>query len=221
MIAIIGDVHRSFNIFEDIVAGLPRDLDAVIQVGDLGLRASDLRGVNGGEKRGEAVLRLMRRVYWIDGNWDDFGGLGLRELSEPTELFPNLIYIPRGTVLEMDHRRVGFLGGAESIATETRVAGRNWWPELEGVSDSDVTRLIAAATRTDGVDLDLIVTHTPPAATTERMTGQVAHLSSFRLQRAAHALSGVPWVAGHMHRSFREQGPPPVTVLDELELIIV
>lgn len=87
MIAIIGDVHRSFGLFEDIVAGLPRDLDAVIQVGDLGLRASDLRrGVDG-----DSVLRLQQLVYWIDGNWDDFGGLRLREVSEPTELLRNLV----------------------------------------------------------------------------------------------------------------------------------
>jgi|GEM_PF-971957 len=215
MIAIIGDVHRSFNILEDIVASIPRDIDAVIQVGDLGLRASDLRAGIGGE----AVLRLQQPVYWIDGNWDDFGGLGLRDFIEPTELLPNLIYVPRGTVMTFGGRRVAFVGGAESIATETRVAGRDWWPDLEGVTDSDVARLIAAATGTRGVDL--IVTHTPPATTTERMTGQVAHLSAFRLQRAVSALNGASWVSGHMHRSFREEGPPPVTVLDELELVIV
>jgi len=217
MIAIIGDVHRSFGIFEEIVDSLPREIDAIIQVGDLGLRASDLRGGQGGE----VVLQLPRLVYWVDGDWDDFGGLRLRELSEPTELLPNLVYVPPGTVMTLGGQRIGFIGGAESIATETRVAGRDWWPDLEGVTDSDIARLIAAATSTRALDLDLIVAHSPPPATTEHMTGQVAHLSAFRLQRTANALAGVPWVTGHMHRSFHEQGPPSVTVLDEIGLIIV
>ena len=38
MIAIIGDVHRLFSIFEEIVTNLPREIDAIVQVGDLKLR---------------------------------------------------------------------------------------------------------------------------------------------------------------------------------------
>ncbi len=212
MISVIGDVHRSFGILEAILAKLPRSVRTVIQVGDLGLTSGDVRM----SKARRPALRLPpgKRLYWIDGNWDDYGGLELSARTEPTEMLPGIVYVPRGTVLSLDGQRIGFLGGAESIMTETRYIGQDWWPNLESVKDADVSRLLAQATVTRGIDL--LISHTPPASATERMTGGPAHASAVRVQQAQLALDGVPVIAGHMHCSWRDEGPPSVIVLDEL-----
>lgn len=214
MIAVIGDVHRSFGILETIMSKLPRRVTTVIQVGDLGLTAADVRL----SKVRRPPLRVPpgKRLYWIDGNWDDYGGLELGIRTEPTEVLPNVVYVPRGTVLNLDGRRIGFLGGAESIMTEARYIGQDWWPELETVKDADVSRVLAQASVTRGIDL--LIAHTPPASAAERITGKPAHASAIRVQQAQFALGDVPVIAGHMHCSWRDEGPPSVIVLDELEV---
>jgi predicted phosphodiesterase len=213
MIAFIGDVHRSFDLLEQTVARLPWAIQTVIQLGDLGLTATDVKRVARG---GSPPATLDRPVYWIDGNWDDFGGLSLRDITEPSELVPNLIYVPRGYVLELDGRRLGFLGGAESIDGErSRSRGVDWWPELEHVSEGDVTRLLHHAGRTKGVDL--LVAHVPPAAACEAMTGLPSSLSAVRVQQAQSALGRVPVIAGHMHRAWRDD-QLQVTVVEEMGL---
>ena len=64
MIAFIGDVHRAFARLAAIVDRLPAEVGAVVQVGDLGLRPSDLEPPDG------CVLRLARPMYFISGNHD-------------------------------------------------------------------------------------------------------------------------------------------------------
>ena len=58
MIAFIGDVHRAFDRLATIVDGLPADVGAVVQVGDLGLCPSDL-GV--AEQCALRLARFLRR----------------------------------------------------------------------------------------------------------------------------------------------------------------
>lgn len=98
MRACVGDVHRGFLVLKQLVAPLPPAVHAVLQVGDLGLTRADVERWAVG---GLPPLGLERPVCWIDGNWDDFGGLGLRALDAPAELAPGLVYVPRGTVLEL------------------------------------------------------------------------------------------------------------------------
>lgn len=43
MIAVIGDVRRSFGILEAMMSHLPEAVKIVIQVGDLGLAAADVQ----------------------------------------------------------------------------------------------------------------------------------------------------------------------------------
>lgn len=54
-----------------------------------------------------------RPVLYIDGNHDH--DPWYRGLETLTEMGPNLIFVPRGTVLELDRRRVAFLGGGDSV----------------------------------------------------------------------------------------------------------
>jgi hypothetical protein len=202
MIAFIGDVHRAFDRFAGAVAELPASVDVAVQVGDFGLHLDDLGPTGAG------VPSLDRRVYYITGNHDHEPFY--RGISRPTEMAPNLVFVPRGTVLELDGRRIAFLGGGDSVIDRAfRRDDIDWWPE-ERVTMADVARF-------EGVGrVDFLVCHTPPAF--------VYHFFHFPPDPSAIAV-GRAWqilgrprvICGHMHKS-REVGC--VRVLDELEILI-
>jgi len=130
MIAFIGDVHRAFDRLAGEVAALPANVEAAIQVGDLGLHQDDL------DPTGLGLPALARPVYYVTGNHDHEPSY--RGISRPTEMAPNLVFIPRGTVLELDGRRIAFLGGGDSVIDRAvRRSGVDWWPE-EQVTMEDV-----------------------------------------------------------------------------------
>jgi predicted phosphodiesterase len=202
MIGFIGDVHRAFDRLAGAVAEFPANVDMAIQVGDLGLHSDDL------SPTGRGVPPLARPVYYITGNHDHEPTY--RGITRPTEMAPNLLFVPRGTVLELDGRRIAFLGGGDSVIDRAmRRDDVDWWPE-ERVTMADVARF-------EGVGrVDLLVCHTPPAF--------VYHFFQLPPDPSAVAV-GQAWqilgrpqvVCGHLHRP-REVGR--VRVLGELEVLI-
>jgi hypothetical protein len=202
MIAFIGDVHREFGRLAHVVADLPSDVEVAIQVGDLGLHKDDLNPSSAG------IPTLARTVYYVTGNHDyePF----YRGIVRPTEMAPNLVFVPRGTVLNLDGRRIAFLGGGDSIIDRAvRRDGVDWWPE-ERVTLADVARFKSAGR------VDFLVCHTPPAF--------IYHYfnippdpSALAVNQAWHILGGPRVVCGHMHEP-REVGR--VRVLGQLEVYI-
>jgi predicted phosphodiesterase len=202
MIGFIGDVHRAFDRLAGAVAEFPANVDLAIQVGDLGLHSEDLGPT------GPGLPSLTRQVYYITGNHDHEPSY--RGITRPTEMAPNLVYVPRGTVLELDGRRIAFLGGGTSVIDRAeRRADVDWWPE-EQVTMADVARF-------EGVGrVDFLVSHTPPAF--------IYHFFQLRPDPSAVAV-GQAWqllgrpqvICGHLHRP-REVGC--VRVLGELEVLI-
>lgn len=202
MIAFIGDVHREFNRLAGAVAGLPTDVQVAIQVGDLGLHSDDLGQTAPG------LPSLARTVYYVTGNHDHEPSY--RGITRPTEMAPNLIYVPRGTVLELDGRRIAFLGGGDSVIDRAeRREGVDWWPE-EQVTMADVARLEKAH------HVDFLVSHTPPAFV-YHLFGYTPDPSALAVGHAWQILGRPQVICGHMHQS-REVGR--VRVLSELEVMI-
>lgn len=203
MIAFIGDVHRAFDRLMRAVEALPPEVETVIQVGDLGLRPSDLA------PPGPCAVQLTRPMYFIDGNHDYEPWF--RKFGAPTELAPNLIYVPRGTVLRLDSRRVAFLGGGDSVIDRSRRSeGVDWWPG-EQVTGEHVARLDAAG------PVDILVAHTPPAPMYP-FFGYRPDPSAREVERAWELLGRPTLVCGHLHRA-RAVGP--VRVLGELEVVLL
>ena len=203
MIAFIGDVHREFDRLAAAVSKLPAGVEVAIQVGDLGLHGDDLR------EKGRGLPPLGRPVYYVTGNHDHEPIY--RGIVEPTEMAPNLVFVPRGTVLELDGRRIAFLGGGDSVIDRAfRRDGVDWWPE-ERVTMADVARLEGAG------EVDFLVCHTPPPF--------VYHFYGFSPDPSALAV-GQAWqllgrpqvICGHLHKS-QEVGR--VRVLGELEILLV
>lgn len=212
MIPVLGDLHGFADRLRSADAQIS-DMDSMpvgIQVGDLGWYPSTIPNF----KR----LALKRKWYWVDGNHEYFPYL--REITEVTEVAPNLFYVPRGTVLELDGRRVAFCGGAGSVDKQYRLsAGLDWHPEEE-VTDADVEKF-------EGVkDIDLLVTHCPPQVVIERHFSRHDLLqfglpvtwtdpSALRIEKIWSMLGQPPLVCGHMHRSVKDGN---VRILNECGL---
>lgn len=202
MIAFIGDVHRSFDSLAGAVAELPSGIDVAIQVGDLGLHGDDLRAA------GTGVPALARTVYYVTGNHDHEPWY--RGIAQPTEMAPNLIYVPRGTVLELDGRRIAFLGGGDSIVDRAyRRRDVDWWPE-ERVTEADIARFHTVGR------VDLLVSHTPPSFVYHYF-GLPPDPSSLAVGQAWQMLGRPQVICGHLHMA-RAVGC--VRVLDALEVLI-
>jgi predicted phosphodiesterase len=202
MIAFIGDVHRAFGRLAEAVAELPVGVEVVIQVGDLGLHRDDL------DPSSPGVPPLNRPVYYVTGNHDHEPSY--RGIVRPTEMAPNLIFVPRGTVLELDGRRIAFLGGGDSIIDRhVRRPDVDWWPE-EQVTMADVARLERAGR------VDLLVCHTPPAFV-YHVFGFSPDPSAVAVGRAWQLLGRPPVMCGHLHKS---QKIGCVRVLTELEVLL-
>jgi hypothetical protein len=135
----------------------------------------------------------------IDGNQHWYPQTA--HMREPQELRPGLVFVPRGVVLRLDGRRVGFLGGGDTSMPELRIPDIDYFPELESVTDADVTRLLRSAEGTGGIDV--LVTHAPPRMAVQAAFGADTWIapSSEHVQRAWEALGRPRCVSSHIHTS--------------------
>jgi UDP-2,3-diacylglucosamine pyrophosphatase LpxH len=153
----IGDIHGNVRVLSGIVDavndvnGGNNDLSC-IQVGDLGFKLSDLVFLQKNP--------LKKRVYFVDGNHEYFQNF--YHLQEVSEIAPNLFYVPRGTVMELDGRVVAFLGGASSIDKADRLKNGWHWDAREDIQPEERDRLFENLNKMGNPKVDLLVTHIPP-----------------------------------------------------------
>ena len=148
LVAFIGDIHGHFKRMADTVAALPDSVTRIFQVGDMGLYPPHLVSEDCW------FVAPPRTVEYIDGNHEDF--TILRDIASPTELRPNLVYLPRGTVLDVEGLKIGFLGGAESRDHARRTEGTDWFEYDEKTTVRDAWKFSHVE------HLDILVTHAPP-----------------------------------------------------------
>ncbi len=200
-IALIGDIHGEFASFRKLLEGVDPNV-IVIQVGDFGFWPHLL-------ENWQKIVHLENPVYAIDGNHEYFPIL--EGIDEPSEIKNGLVYVPRGTVLELGGHEVGFLGGGGSIDRQYRVPGYDWFPQ-EFTTAEDGERLLSW---TDGVDL--LVTHVPPQSVVQKHFDLIPGWrdpSSEVVEYVWKELGKPPLVCGHMHRSVVDGN---CHVLDEFE----
>jgi predicted phosphodiesterase len=162
-IIVAGDLHGNWPALNQLIN--KRNPDIVLQCGDWGwwpifeVNRPVLYGIH---KKWlvEGVKPGNTKVYWCDGNHEQFSALKkIREDNpepEPIEVYRNVFYCPRGSTLVLpDGRRVLFCGGADSIDKDKLIYGHEWYPE-ELISQTDLDRCLAAP------KADIIVSHTAP-----------------------------------------------------------
>lgn len=198
----LGDLHNDWGWAEETIQEEVRFRDgrpfgAVVQVGDLTWR---------GDGRN---WRPPVPVHFTDGNHDHLPSL--LGHTQPTEVAPNLIYCPRGSVLDLDGRRVAFFGGARSMDRAQRVLGESWWEEEEP-TEEEAARLEGAG------PVDLLITHTPPESVMRALGYTEGGRASWLVEQAWTAIGRPEMLCGHLHLRYRSG---PCTVLGFLDATVL
>lgn len=207
MLVMVGDVHGEFYEYNQLLNRQPQHA-TIIQLGDFGFwrRAQQSDGT---------PPFLMADSYIIDGNHEEFPMLAGK--NTVTEIWPKAHYVPRGTILTLAGKRIGFLGGGDSIDRDMRIRGMNWWPE-EAIKAEDVDRLLHNAKQVGGVDI--LCTHVPPEEAKRALFHYAASISERLVQLVWEELQRPPLYCGHMHPDTVVQYQN-VTVIPILETVIV
>lgn len=157
---ILGDVHGEW---EDLNVTISRairehpDITHIVQVGDFGygwpgskpFKASRSFFTNETMAIYNAAARL-----WIDGNHENFDRLE----TDGDAWQPGWRHMPRGTVLEIENKRIMFFGGASSIDKADRTPHISWWPQ-ESITYGQVRKAME-----DGGPIDAIFSHEHPSS---------------------------------------------------------
>lgn len=167
-ILFVGDTHGNTR-FAVYAISVAHDLgiDHIIQVGDFGVWPGSF-GVNFLNGVNVAAEQFGVTFGFIDGNHEDFdqldralSGFG-REPDGSIRILGNILWYPRGTVLELGGRRFGFMGGTVSVDKGSRTKFVSWWPQ-EAITEKD---LINLETNLEGNPVDVLVTHDVPRCVT-------------------------------------------------------
>lgn len=214
-IALLGDIHGEVEILRRAYDKLaPLQIAALIQVGDL--------GYYDGPAIRLANMQFPIPTYFIPGNHEKFDLLPMNA-TEPVELFANFFFIPNGTVLTIDNRKIAFMGGASSVDKMFRLRQGMDWSEQELITSAQMARL-------DTVDkVDMLITHCPPQSVIEahfnRQDLRYFDLDpswtdpcAVQIEQLWQRLGHPPLYCGHMHRKVQDR---TCRILDINELMIV
>lgn len=215
-IALIGDTHGVVEAAQAVLNELEKvpQVKTAIQVGDLGFYSGTI-------PRWQR-LRTSKDFYWIPGNHEDHDRLP-HDRTEVVEMWPHFYFIPNGTVLELDGRKIAFVGGASSVDKEIRIRQRMDWSPKEVITEAQMARL-------DNVGkVDMLVTHCPPQSVIEsnfdRNTLRYFDLPTtwtdpcaVMIENLWNRLGNPPLYCGHMHKKVQDR---TCRILDINELLIV
>lgn len=137
-ILLAGDIHGSKRgIDRAMYYGHDHAVDRVFFLGDFGWTFGP--DFLAGASKVSKATGLM--VEFIEGNHEDFDFLLSHSVSSDGYRYLNehVRHIPRGTILELDDKRVMCMGGGVSIDKVWRVPGKSWWSQEE-ITDDDIDK---------------------------------------------------------------------------------
>jgi len=150
-VAIAGDWHSNRIAMRAALRLLHEDapdVETILHLGDFNMGSgrpwADYQKSLAGAMRDYGI----RRILVTPGNHDDWGHLAKQFALHPGTPYclPGLravSFLPRGHAFSIGDRRFVAFGGAASPDQETRVAGKDWWPEEEPTR-RDMTRAVEA-----------------------------------------------------------------------------
>ena len=216
MLALVGDIHGNFYRLRELSERVKDrdDISAIIQVGDFGYYPNLIRQLE--------MLKFPKSIYWIDGNHEHFDLF--MDITEVTEMHENVFYVPRGTIMSLDNKKIAFLGGAASVDKDIRRGyGMDWSPK-ENISPEHILRF------GDETSVDMMITHCPPQWMIQKHFDPLVLERYFGLSRTwrdpnadiveqVWAKFGKPSLyCGHMHRSVVD-GNCRILTIDEILIV--
>lgn len=208
MIFITGDLHGSHDIAKlsskcfTIQSELTRS-DYLIICGDFGLRWCD------SEEERKWLKWLDEKPWttlWIDGNHENYDMLKAYPVEEwkggrIQKISENIFHLCRGSIFDIDGRRIFAFGGAESHDKQYRTLGETMWEE-ELPNAEEIENGWKAL---DSVDrkVDIIVTHSLPGRIQEDLFHTLFNkniLTDF-FDELDNKIDFNLWFSGHYHYS--------------------
>jgi Icc-related predicted phosphoesterase len=185
----VGDIHSNFNAFNTLIE--VKQPDIVFQCGD-----------NGYFWVGKQAKGLIKpgnsKVYLIPGNhedWNMYESIVGRHSKHPVEVESNVFYCPIGSIIELNGKRVMFLGGADSIDKRYRTFGYDYFPQ-EILDQKDLDFVLSQN------KVDIIISHTCPSVfevPKYSFTDMVADPTRKVLDIVLEKLKPDLWIFGHWH----------------------
>lgn len=209
MIFITGDIHGDYDIhkFSTRIFPMQRELsrsDYVIICGDFGLIWSN----SVDEKYWLKWLdRKSWTTLWIDGNHENFDLLKEYPIEEwhggkVQKITENIIHLCRGSVFEIDGKKIFAFGGAESHDKEYRKLGRSiWLEEMPSAKEMEQGR---KSLDLNNWQVDIVITHSLPthiqAQLFQSMDYKANALTNY-FEEISLKLDYKLWFSGHYHTS--------------------
>lgn len=206
-VGFLGDIHADWEGINQTLWGMweesGRDLDLVIQVGDMGF------GMRGADSLHS--MSLPCRVAWIDGNHENFALLFNRSVdaggADPYHETDHLgwnhflktwEYMPRGSI----KNGILFIGGALSHDKAFRTPGVDWWPE-EQLSQRQAGAIIDKLENYQG-EIHTVVSHDCPMSFSMKdyiYGEEYSSLTREFLEHVRQLIKPRRWFFGHYHVS--------------------
>ena len=201
-LVLAGDWHAdAAHAVRVIDAAADRGVTKVVQTGDFGYWPRHPTGV---QYLNRVAARCVERgvsVWFCDGNHEDHSRLWHGSARGPTAVAPSVWWVPRGTIVEWNGRRLLFMGGAVSVDQPRRTPGFDWFPQ-EIPSDRDFERAHSVG------PVDVVIAHEglpdTPLQSTYRafIPPEIVELADnvrTKMGELADHLSPDLWVHGHWH----------------------
>lgn len=212
IVGIMGDIHGELWYLEQEKL---KGIDLLIQVGDFGYLDLIPKHLT--------AVKPEAPTWFIAGNHESLNSLKKASDDERVHVGfgPRITYIPRGYVVRIGNKNVGFLGGAETpLRFRNRFTPGLTLFEREGIEERDFERLKQEVA--ENGDLDILITHSPPLEALTKMVGEVYETNSATyVQRAIELFKPQEVYCGHMHMTrFYNIGDTRCYCLDSGELIV-
>lgn len=212
MIYVTGDLHGRVDIKKLSSSNFPEGInltrsDYVIICGDFGLiwernSRKDKYWLSWLDEKPWTTL-------WIDGNHENFDLLNEYLVDDwqggkVHKITDNIIHLCRGSLFELNGKRVFAFGGAESHDKQYRRPGRSWWEdEMPTVEEMEYGRKIL-----DSADwnVDIVLTHSLPSRIQNDLFKDHDYptnaLTDY-FDKIDSRLDFKTWFSGHYHKSIK------------------
>lgn len=121
---------------------------------------------------------------------------------------PNVLFVPNGTLITLNGKKIFCFGGAMSTDKVYRTEGISWWAgEIPPYEEMNLGTIVL---ENNGYKVDIIITHTMPIDCVEEFVKQMGYNSERIVDPVSNYLSFIQnhtqfdkWFCGHFHKDHK------------------